>query len=547
MRRFARRLKRLALRREARLDRGRRLDLQGTIRRSVASGGTPLRLAWKDRRRVRPRLVLLLDVSRSMSPYSFFFLRLARALCLELADVHCFIFHTRITGVGEALHDPDPWRAQERLHLLADGWAGGTRIGECLDRFNRQHGSRLVHSRTGLIIVSDGYDTGEPELLAAALGALRRRARRHHLDQPAARSTRFQPGEPRHAGGAAPPRPFGRRRRPGEHRAYTARTLRGAAMTPDELLELARELNLRQEPYALVTVVRAVAPTSAYLGAQAIVLADGTLHGWIGGGCAKDVVIGSAQEAIRKGEPKLVRISNDRIQAEDDVEQYAMSCASNGTIELFIQPYSAHSALCVLGNTPAADEARFLAERLRIRLADTPDEAPVVLVATQGQGDEEALERALRSRAREVLMIASRRKAERLRSLMRMRGIGASDLARLSAPAGPDAGAKTPGEIALVAMVGVLALLRGRGAERTRAVAAEAPDLAPRPAAPAGPGRTFINPVCGVAVDTASPKHVEEYEGVAYYFCCDACLTTFRQDRAKYAALHRAAAARVPA
>ena len=178
MRRFARRLKHLQLRREARFDRGRRLDLQRTIRRSVGSGGTPFRLAWKDRRRVRPRLVLLLDVSRSMSQYSFFYLRLARALCAELADVHCFIFHTRITGVGEALRDPDPWRSQERLHLLAAGWAGGTRIGECLADFNRQHAPRLVHSRTAVIIVSDGYDTGEPEVLAAALGALRRRARR---------------------------------------------------------------------------------------------------------------------------------------------------------------------------------------------------------------------------------------------------------------------------------------------------------------------------------------------------------------------------------
>jgi uncharacterized protein len=178
MRRFARRLRHLQLRREARFHHGRRLDLQGTIRRSVASGGTPLRLAWKERRRVRPRLVLLLDVSRSMSLYSFFYLRLARALCGELADVHCFIFHTRITGVGEALRDPDPWRSQERLHLLAAGWAGGTRIGECLQDFNRDHGARLVHSRTGVIIVSDGYDTGEPEVLAEALATLRRRSRR---------------------------------------------------------------------------------------------------------------------------------------------------------------------------------------------------------------------------------------------------------------------------------------------------------------------------------------------------------------------------------
>ena len=147
-------------------------------------------------------------------------------------------------------------------------------------------------------------------------------------------------------------------------------------MTNDEILELARELNGRREPYALVTVVRAVAPTSAYLGAQAIVLADGTLHGWIGGGCARDVVIDSARSAMTSGEPKLVRISNDRIQADDDLEQHAMSCASNGMIELFIQPYSTKSALCVLGNTPAADEARFLAARLRIRLADGPERSP---------------------------------------------------------------------------------------------------------------------------------------------------------------------------
>src|SRR5450755_858218 len=122
-------------------------------------------------------------------------------------------------------------------------------------------------------------------------------------------------------------------------------------MTNDELLEMARTLNDRRAHYALVTVVRAVAPTSAYLGAQAIVLADGALHGWIGGGCAKDVVIGAAQAAIGKGEPKLVRISNEQLEPEADIEQRSMQCASNGTIELFIQPYSVRSALCVLGHT----------------------------------------------------------------------------------------------------------------------------------------------------------------------------------------------------
>jgi len=298
-------------------------------------------------------------------------------------------------------------------------------------------------------------------------------------------------------------------------------------MTHAKLLEMARELNGRGEAYALVTVVRAVAPTSAYLGAQAIVLADGTLHGWIGGGCAKGVVVSAAQSAIENGEPKLVRISNDHIYPEEDVEHYAMACASNGSIELFIQPYSVRSALCVMGSTPAADEARFLAQRLQIRLTDTPAEAPVVLIATQGQGDEEALEAALRSPAKQVLMIASQRKAEKLRGVMRVRGIDESQLARLQAPAGPDAGAKTPGEIALVAIVGVLALLRGRSQ-----VAAEA---------------KFINPVCGMAVSTANPMHIEIYEGESYYFCCDGCRTTFQKEPAKYAAIHHASMGRVPA
>jgi uncharacterized protein with von Willebrand factor type A (vWA) domain len=193
MRRFARQLKHLQLRREARFHHGRRLDLRATIRNSVGSGGAPFRLAWKNRRRVRPRLVLVLDVSRSMSQYSFFYLRLARALCGEMADVHCFIFHTRLTGVSEALRDPDPWRSQERMHLLAAGWAGGTRIGECLRDFNRDHGPRLVHSRTGVIIVSDGYDTGEPALLAEALAALQRRARRVVWINPLLRQPGFTP------------------------------------------------------------------------------------------------------------------------------------------------------------------------------------------------------------------------------------------------------------------------------------------------------------------------------------------------------------------
>jgi uncharacterized protein len=178
MRRLARRLRPLPVRRERNAPMGRHLDLRDTLRRSVATGGTPLHLAWRRPRQVRPRLVLLIDVSRSMAPYAFFYLRLARALGAELGDVRSFIFHTRITAVTQALQDPDPWRAQERLHLLAQGWGGGTRIGESLVQFNREHAPRAVHSRTAVLILSDGYDTGEPQQLSSALRQMRRRARR---------------------------------------------------------------------------------------------------------------------------------------------------------------------------------------------------------------------------------------------------------------------------------------------------------------------------------------------------------------------------------
>lgn len=193
IRRFARRLKRLRTRREQAAARGARIDLRRTLRLSTATGGTPRSLRYRVPRRVRPRLVLLLDVSRSMALTSFFYLRVARALALELGDVHVFLYHTHLTHVSEALKDADPWTAQERLQLLSAGWAGGTRIGECLAAFNRQHAGRLVHGRTAVIIASDGYDTGAPGLLAAEMAALARRARRIAWFNPAKADPRYAP------------------------------------------------------------------------------------------------------------------------------------------------------------------------------------------------------------------------------------------------------------------------------------------------------------------------------------------------------------------
>ncbi|MEA3180204.1 MAG: hypothetical protein QOI59_3727 [Gammaproteobacteria bacterium] len=191
MRSFALRLRKLELRRE-RTGGSLRIDMAGTARRSVSHGGQPIELAFKKRRRTQPRLVLLLDVSRSMNLYSFFFLRLARALQGVKIDARVYIWHTRLSGITDALRDPDPWRAQERLQMLSAGWAGGTRIGDCLGEFEREH-SRIVHKRTALIVVSDGYDTGDPQTLAHVLQRLRRRARRIVWLNPLAGRSDYRP------------------------------------------------------------------------------------------------------------------------------------------------------------------------------------------------------------------------------------------------------------------------------------------------------------------------------------------------------------------
>ena len=176
--RIARAMRKRILRR-MRVDRlGRRVHLRRTIRRSLSYGGMPLSLMFRRRRRRLPRLVLLLDVSRSMSIYSLLFLRFARGMLAAFGDAQAFAFHTRLVPVSDALRERDSERLREKLEIISLGWSGGTRIGECLERFNREYAANALGKRAVVIIVSDGLDTGAPELIAEQLAAIRRHARR---------------------------------------------------------------------------------------------------------------------------------------------------------------------------------------------------------------------------------------------------------------------------------------------------------------------------------------------------------------------------------
>ena len=176
--RLARVMRARLVRRDQIRRRGRRLDLRRTIHRNVSHGGMPFELAWR-RRKIKPlRLVVLLDASGSMSLYTAFFVRFLHGVVDAFREAEAFVFHTRLAHVSPSLRDRDVTRAVEKLSLMAQGIGGGTRIGESLATFNRWHARRVIYSRTALMIVSDGYDTGEPGQLGEEMRRLRRRCRK---------------------------------------------------------------------------------------------------------------------------------------------------------------------------------------------------------------------------------------------------------------------------------------------------------------------------------------------------------------------------------
>ncbi len=165
-------------RRDRQRRKGPRLDLRRTIRHSIAHGGTPIELIRKGPRERQLRLVILLDASGSMNNYTGVFTRFVHGLLDNFREAEAFLFHTRLVHVSSALKERDAARALDRMGLMAQGVGGGTKIGEALADFNRWHAARVIHSRTCVVMLSDGYDTGDPDRLGHEMAALRRRCKR---------------------------------------------------------------------------------------------------------------------------------------------------------------------------------------------------------------------------------------------------------------------------------------------------------------------------------------------------------------------------------
>jgi uncharacterized protein with von Willebrand factor type A (vWA) domain len=175
---LARTMRTRLTRRDLARRRGYRLDLRRTIHSNISHGGVPIALVKRQRKAKPLRLVVLLDASGSMSMYTGVFLRFIHGLLDEFREAEAFLFHTRLAYVSDAMKEKDSARALDRLSMMAQGAGGGTKIGESLQTFNRWHAARVLNSRSCVMIVSDGYETGDAALLGREMAALAKRCRR---------------------------------------------------------------------------------------------------------------------------------------------------------------------------------------------------------------------------------------------------------------------------------------------------------------------------------------------------------------------------------
>jgi uncharacterized protein len=165
-------------RRKQRALHGEYIDFRATLRGAIRQGGLPLELKWRERKeRMRP-LVLICDISGSMDRYSRLLLRFVHALEHGLDSVEVFVFGTRLTRITRGLRKKNVDQAIADVVASVDDWSGGTRIGESIRNFNYRWSRRVLRSGATVVVISDGWDRGDPQLLGAEMARLQRSCRR---------------------------------------------------------------------------------------------------------------------------------------------------------------------------------------------------------------------------------------------------------------------------------------------------------------------------------------------------------------------------------
>lgn len=310
----------------------------------------------------------------------------------------------------------------------------------------------------------------------------------------------------------------------------------------------------RRQPYARVTVVWARRPTSARPGDAAVVTLDGRLRGWVGGSCSEPLVVEQALATMADRTPRFVHLgpADEPAAARDGVLVAQVTCSSEGSLEVFVEPRLPPPHLVAVGRSPLVAALARMATAVGFEVTvverDDPDPAELgpfrlvpeldlakagvdagsyVVVATMGRYDEDAVEAALAAGAAYVGLVASARRAAAVRDALLATGLDGDDVARVRAPAGLDLGRLPHQEIAVAVLAEVVAhkasvAAGAAGAVPVAAVAAEDPPA------------TTVDPVCGMAVAAGRTADTAVHDGVTYRFCSSGCRRRFQAGPAPY-------------
>ena len=290
-------------------------------------------------------------------------------------------------------------------------------------------------------------------------------------------------------------------------------------MTSDALDARAAELRAARVPYVHARVVLAEAPTSAKPGAEALVLPDGTIAGFVGGTCAESTVRAQGLALLDSGESLLLRITPTPEPDQTGKLVVHNPCLSGGTLEIFLEPVMPAPAIVVAGTAPVADALRALAVQLGWRVADGGElaSASALVVASHGRDEEATLQAGVDADVAYIGLVASRKRAEAVIGTLRL---SADHAARIHSPAGLDIGARTAPEIALSIMSEIVSLR---------------PRPSGRPVAESEPvSGTAIDPVCGMTVATVESSLHLDHDGTRVWFCGSGCLRAFASDPSAY-------------
>jgi xanthine dehydrogenase accessory factor len=301
-----------------------------------------------------------------------------------------------------------------------------------------------------------------------------------------------------------------------------------------ESLRRAGDLAGGERPFALVTVVRTEPATSARVGDRAVVHPDGSLEGWVGGGCIGPTARREALAALEEGGPRLVRITPDTAAVQPGVHMSRMTCASEGTADLYVEPFLPRPTLVLAGDSPVTATLAAIAPPLGFRLVRVDDVEELtreaipypadtwMVVASFGGCDEDAVEAGVRLGLPYVGLVASARRAERVLSELRERELGDEELSVVRSPAGLPVGAGGQEGISLSIMAEVFSLRAKLQPPTTDERDADRPAEA-------------ADPVCGMQVEIPTAGHTSQYGGEDYYFCGPGCKRAFEKEPEKYA------------